>query len=466
VSAHQLRAQGVDVVVASYETYENNDRAKYKTLEKVTKLAARKEGDAIPMGKRPTCGLASDLGYYTWHPWKRVILDEVQYLKNWDSVRHKAVARISTQGIIGLSGTLPHNRWLDLGAYLDFIKGHPYTDQGKFLAQFIQGSYDNSRRRPSPAAMSLLQRLFMAFTIIRPRDSIKLPPCRLVAFELKLPAHQAEHIEELTDKYRYAAQMYAEDKAASAIGETAEGSALGCAIQAQLHQLHPGLTPVKEDVYDPAQDVTNITAEELNEKFGSQERESEADSRAKWVKELGSWSNDKVLDSAHLTAVVDLVHNISVILGQKVVVFSQYLRYLDLVDLALRQRQIGAFRYDGTVPSSQRSKIQEQFSSSQNTRPILMTVGAGGIGLNLTAANVMILCEELWNDNAVAQVIARLHRQGQTDEVLVLKFGIPDSAIDLEIVRVRETKVQVNADLLKPLIVRHDAQPTIPKLLF
>lgn len=462
MSAHQLQAQGVDVVVASYEAYEHNQRAKQKTYEKVKDMKARSQDDASIIAKRPTCGLASDMRYYMWRPWKRVVLDEIQCLKSWDSIRHKAVMQISTEAIIGLSGTLPHNRWTDIGGYLDFIKGHPYTDEQRFLTQFTRGAYDTSRKRPSPAARTLLQRLFMAFTIIRPKDSLKLPPCRRVAFSLELPNCQADRVEALTDKYRYAAQIASNDTAA--IGEREESSALGCAIQAQLHQLHPGLTPEADETYDPTQDITNVTAEELNNKFGN--TLPKEDPRAKWIKELQSWSKERILESTHLTAVVDLVHHISVVLSQRVVVFSQYLRYLDLVDIGLRDRGIVAFRYDGTVSTSHRVKIQDTFQSPNNSRPILMTVGAGGIGLNLTAAKILILCEELWNENAIAQVIARLHRQGQEEEVLAIKFAVTNSAIDLEIVRVRETKVHINKDLFKPLIVRHDSQPTIPELLY
>lgn len=466
MSAHQLQAQGVDVVIASYEAYERNCTSKYMTGEEVGQIAAHiHDGDVIT-AKRPTCGLASDLGYFTYMPWKRVIIDEIQNLKNWDASRHTAIASISTRAFIGLSGTLPHNRWTDVGGYLDFIKGHPYTNQNKFLAQFTRGAYSASRSRPSPAAMTLLQRFFMAFTIIRPKDSLKLPPCRRVAFELKLPVHQAERVEELTERYRVAAQMSQDGAVDSVIGENGDASALGCAIQAQLHQLHPGLTPEAEELYDPKQDIANVTAEELNDKFSNEESLPEENARARWMRELESWPKSKIMDSAHLTAIVNLVHHISDVLSQKVVIFSQYLRYLDLLDIALRDRGIVAFRYDGTVHTSMRSRVQEQFQTTENCRPILMTVGAGGIGLNLTAANIMILCEELWNENAIAQAIARLHRQGQSEEVLVIKNLVTNSAIDLEIVRVRETKVQVNADLLKPLIVPHDAQPTIPKLLY
>ncbi|KAJ4348722.1 uncharacterized protein N0V89_010100 [Didymosphaeria variabile] len=315
--------------------------------------------------------------------------------------------------------------------------------------------------------MSLLQRLFMAFTIIRPKDSIVLPPRRKVAFELTLPMQQANRVEELTDKYRQAAQMSSNEQVKIANGDTQIASALGCAIQAQVHQLHPGLTLNKETIYDPVQDFENVTAEDLDDMYASSDNyPRQAEARSKWLADLEEWSLQKLMESAHLNAIVNLIHHISDMLGLRVVIFAQYLRYQDLVDRLLRHRHIVSYRYDGSVASSKRARIQANFEAQNNSRPLLMTVGAGGIGLNLTEANIMILCDEMWNDNEVAQAISRLHRQGQDQEVLVLKFAIPNSAIDLEIIRTRENKVQVNTDLLKPLITKHDAEPVILKLLY
>ncbi|KAJ4348721.1 uncharacterized protein N0V89_010099 [Didymosphaeria variabile] len=82
MAAHQVEEQGVDVVVASYETFERNMRTKLKTEETVLEMVANQDASASTNPKRPTCGLASDLGYYTYRPYKRVILDEVQNVNN------------------------------------------------------------------------------------------------------------------------------------------------------------------------------------------------------------------------------------------------------------------------------------------------------------------------------------------------------------------------------------------------
>lgn len=94
-----------------------------------------------------------------------------------------------------------------------------------------------------------------------------------------------------------------------------------------------------------------------------------------------------------------------------------------------------------------------------------MTVGTGGCGLNLTAASVMIITEEWWKESVVENAISRLHRQGQQEEIKVCKLFVSNSAIDLEIVRVREGKSEIDAGLLEALTVRHDGEPDVPDLL-
>lgn len=96
---------------------------------------------------------------------------------------------------------------------------------------------------------------------------------------------------------------------------------------------------------------------------------------------------------------------------------------------------------------------------------MLMIVGTGGCRLNLTAASVMIITEEWWNESVVENAMSRLHRQGQQEEVEACKLFVSNSAIDLEIVRVREGKSEIDAGLLEALTVRHDGEPDVPDLL-
>ncbi|KAL6704747.1 hypothetical protein ACN47E_007668 [Coniothyrium glycines] len=152
---------------------------------------------------------------------------------------------------------------------------------------------------------------------------------------------------------------------------------------------------------------------------------------------------------------------------EKIVVFSQYLKYLDIVDLVMRRKfQIECLRYDGTVPQTKRIEVQKDFANLRVAKPLLITAGAGSVGLNLTTGKIVVLVEEWWNHSVQAQAISRCHRQGAQGEVLVMKFHVGNSAIDAEISRVCESKVTTNEAFMAGIIHKHDEIPKTAELLY
>lgn len=164
-----------------------------------------------------------------------------------------------------------HNGWYDVGCYLEFVRGHPYADERLFLAQFTKGKVSGLRKRPSPAAVRLFQRMFMASTIIRPADCVTLPACRKIAFKLDLSPQRAMQVAQLTENYK-------------------KTSKLGYAIQAQLYQLHWGLILEKEDEHHPEQDLGTTAGGESNDEntVPNDCTSKKTDGRAQWIKELAN----------------------------------------------------------------------------------------------------------------------------------------------------------------------------------
>jgi SNF2 family DNA or RNA helicase len=87
-----------------------------------------------------------------------------------------------------------------------------------------------------------------------------------------------------------------------------------------------------------------------------------------------------------VTALTELLHHLVTNLPQeKVVVFSQYLKYLDILNIAMKRKyDIQCLRFDGKVPQKNRRAVQRQFADQTKARPLLITAGAGSVGLNLT----------------------------------------------------------------------------------
>ncbi|KAF9890716.1 hypothetical protein FE257_005582 [Aspergillus nanangensis] len=130
----------------------------------------------------------------------------------------------------------------------------------------------------------------------------------------------------------------------------------------------------------------------------------------------------------------------------KSVVFSAWTSHLDLIEIALKDNGITSYtRLDGTMTLAARSKALNQFHSDDQMTILLATIGAGGVGLNLTSASNVYIMEPQYNPAAVAQAVDRVHRIGQTREVKTVQFLMKGS-IEEKIFELAKKKQQL-ADL-------------------
>ena len=130
---------------------------------------------------------------------------------------------------------------------------------------------------------------------------------------------------------------------------------------------------------------------------------------------------------------------------EKIIVFSQYLRFLDIIaEILNRTCQIPCLRYDGCVPSNQRKVIETQFRDSGNRKPLLITAGAGGVDLNITTTSIVIQTEAWWNESVEWQATCRVYRQGQTKQVHAVRLQGGNSRIDNILINTNIRKSEVN----------------------
>jgi hypothetical protein len=106
---------------------------------------------------------------------------------------------------------------------------------------------------------------------------------------------------------------------------------------------------------------------------------------------------------------------------EKIVVFSQWERMTRIVAGELEERNIGYEHLNGSVPSAQRAKLFENFNNDPDCRVFLST-DAGGVGLNLQAASILVNLDIPWNPAVLEQRIARIYRLGQTRKVSIINM--------------------------------------------
>ncbi|KAF9209344.1 DNA helicase rad5 [Haplosporangium sp. Z 27] len=133
--------------------------------------------------------------------------------------------------------------------------------------------------------------------------------------------------------------------------------------------------------------------------------------------------------SAKLDALIDDLNQVRISEpGTKSVVFSQFTGMLDLLELILERDGFQFLRLDGTHSQASREKTLLAFKTPDHPATvILISLRAGGVGLNLTAANRVYMMDPWWNYAIESQAIDRVHRIGQTKPVLVKRFIIQDS---------------------------------------
>lgn len=109
------------------------------------------------------------------------------------------------------------------------------------------------------------------------------------------------------------------------------------------------------------------------------------------------------------------------------VVFSGWTQYLDLIDYALDKAQIGSTRIDGSMSVKQRSQALHTFNTIDSVRVLLVSIKAGGQGLNFTSANKVYVMEPGYNPGVEHQAVDRVHRIGQIRPVIIKHFIIRNS---------------------------------------
>ncbi|KAJ4334203.1 DNA helicase rad5 [Didymella glomerata] len=130
----------------------------------------------------------------------------------------------------------------------------------------------------------------------------------------------------------------------------------------------------------------------------------------------------------------------------KTVVFSQFTSFLDLIEPALTRDHIPFLRFDGSMAQKTRATVLAEFTASPKPYVLLLSLRAGGVGLNLTCARNVFMMDPWWSFAVEAQAIDRVHRMGQEGSVKVVRFVVEES-IEEKMLRIQERKKFIASSL-------------------
>lgn len=303
-----------------------------------------------------------------------VVLDESHAIKNPASLTTRAAMQLSCHNRIALSGTPVQNNTFDLYAQMQFMNPGLLGSRDFFKQQFATPI---DRLGDKDAAMQL-QKLVYPFLLRRTKEQVAkdLPDKTETILWCEMEAEQREIYDSLKNHYREVL-----------LGKI-DHDGMGKSSIAILE----GLTRLRQVCNSPAIIKSEIPYPDISIK-----------------KE-------------------ELVREIEDNIGRhKALVFSQFTSMLSLIAVALEEKDIEYIYLDGATPAAERQTLVENFQSDDNVRVFLISLKAGGVGLNLTAADYVYLVDPWWNPAAEAQAIDRTHRIGQTQKVFAYKMICRDT---------------------------------------
>jgi len=318
--------------------------------------------------------------------WRRLVLDEAQKIKNPDAKQTRAVRMTPAQTRIALTGTPVENHLTDLWSIMDFCNPGLLGPQHAFrrtIAAPIERDHDETKRKRLRAVIRpfLLRRLKSDPTV-----EIDLPDKIETREHCSLTLEQASLYERVVEETLSGVD--------SATGVRRRGLILA------------GLTRLKQ--------ICNHPAQALSEPIGS------AGVDPGFAKRSGKC--------------VRLIEMLEEALdeGDQAIVFSQFRVMADMLAALLRRRfDCDALLFHGGTSREQRERIVDRFEKRDGSAPILvLSLKAGGLGMNLTAANHMFHFDRWWNPAVENQATDRAHRIGQTRTVHVHKFVVSGTLED------------------------------------
>lgn len=336
--------------------------------------------------------LRKDITLFADHNFHFVILDESQAIKNPAAQISKAVKSLKARQKIIMTGTPVENNTFDLYSQMDFLNPGFLGSQEAFNSNFAK-LIDKEK---DEAVAERLRKMIYPFLLKRTKEEVarELPEKTETILYCEMGKLQRKVYESYRKKYREEIESMMVEKGMNNSG----------------FLILEGLLKLRQICNSPAL---------LND------REKHDD------------------DSVKLE---ELTREISENAGQhKILVFSQFLGMLDLVKKKLESMNIGYEYLDGQTQN--RKKAVDQFMTDNSCRVFLISLKAGGLGINLTEADYVYLVDPWWNPAVEKQAIDRTHRIGQTKKVFAYKMICKDT-IEEKILHLQEQKKLVAKNLI------------------
>lgn len=315
------------------------------------------------------------------------ILDESQAIKNPQSKSYQAVLQLKSQSRISITGTPMENKLTDLWAQMNFLN----QDMLGNLPYFEKTYLDPIGKDSNMPELQELKDIISPFILRRLKSEVakELPDKIEQVIYCEMDEEQKELYE--TEKSAIRNQLLFSQKKKNYID--------AIAVLNRLRQiaLHPAML-----------------------------------------------DKESALTSGKFESIIHSIENL-LEQGHKFLIFSSFVKHLTLIQQHFESKDIAYSMLTGK--DQNRQKIVEDFQNNKDIKPFLISIKAGGVGLNITAASYVLIIDPWWNPFVEQQAIDRTHRIGQTENVIIYKFITKDS-IEEKILSLQQSKIKMNDALI------------------
>lgn len=361
-----------------------NNESKLKRKEVLTKL---EKYDVIITTYNM---LKNDIDIYINYNFECMFIDEAQYIKNSSSLISKTCKKINANCRFALTGTPFENNLLELWSIFDFILPGYLWDKTTFNTRFNRNLFEEK------ILITELKKLIYPFIIRRMKNEVltelpdkieKIIPIEMSKSQRKIYSIYTKHINDLLNKSETNPEFKAESL-----------EILSYITKLRQIAIHPSL---------------------VSESY------------------LG--------DSGKINALKELIQEY-INNNHKILIFSQFTSALKILENIFLKNNITSYYIDGSISSKKRIELVDKFNSN-DTNVFLISLKAGGTGLNLTSADVVIHLDPWWNPAIENQATDRSHRIGQKNVVEVVKL-ISLNTVEEKVINLQNRKKELYDTLL------------------
>ncbi len=334
-----------------------------------------------------------DINMYLLRTWSYCFIDEAQHIKNPNTVNARAVKRVKADGYFAITGTPIENNLTELWSIFDFIMPGYLFSRSKYRKVY---EVPIMKKNSDDHIKSLLEHT-SPFIMRRLKSGVmqELPE--------KIETYMLTDLE---------------------------------AEQRLLYQAY---------AYKAREEIRSLTAEK-----GFEKSRIEILARITRLRQLcchpGLFIENYEGGSGKLNALLELVED-GTLSGRRMLIFSQFTSMLEIIAGMLREIGITYFYLDGSVKSGERIHMCNAFNEGQRD-VFLISLKAGGTGLNLVGADTVIHYDPWWNPAVEDQATDRAHRIGQTKAVQVIKL-VAKGTIEEKIRTLKEKKQELISTVLR-----------------